>query len=82
MTRLWVSIGRIDRVRPGDLVGAIAGEANLPGNSIGAIDIFEKFSFVDVPSGSAQEVIKAMDNNMIRRKRVNVSLANQAAPVE
>jgi ATP-dependent RNA helicase DeaD len=82
MTRLWVSIGRIDRVRPGDLVGAIAGEANVAGNSIGAIDIFEKFSFVDVPSESAQDVIRAMDNNTIRRKRVNVSLANQAAAVE
>lgn len=75
MARLWVSIGRQDRVRPGDLVGAIAGEANISGSSIGAIDIFDKFSFVDVPADSADSVIAAMDNNMIRRKRVNVSLA-------
>lgn len=75
MVRLFFSVGRRDKVRPGDLVGAIAGETNIPGNSIGNIDIFDKYSFVEVPAEMAETVLQVMDNNMIRRKKVNVEIA-------
>jgi len=75
MVRLFFSVGRRDKVRPGDLVGAIAGETNIPGNSIGNIDIFDKYSFVEVPADMAETVLQVMDNNMIRRKKVNVEIA-------
>jgi ATP-dependent RNA helicase DeaD len=75
MTRLMVSIGRRDYVRPGDIVGAIAGEANIPGNSIGSIDIFDKFSYVDVPKDVANRVVDAMEGNTIKGRRVNIEIA-------
>ena len=75
MTRLSVSIGRRDYVRPGDLVGAIAGESGIPGSSIGSIDIFDKHTFVDVPNDVAGRVIQAMDGNNIKGRQVNVEIA-------
>ncbi|WP_461103016.1 DEAD/DEAH box helicase [Spirosoma koreense] len=75
MTRLMVSIGRRDYVRPGDIVGAIAGEANIPGSSIGSIDIFDKFSYVDVPKDVANRVVDVMEGNTIKGRRVNVEVA-------
>jgi ATP-dependent RNA helicase DeaD len=81
MVRLFFSVGRRDKVRPGDLVGAIAGETNIPGNSIGNIDIFDKYSFVEVPAEMAETVLQVMDNNMIRRKKVNVEIAKMEPAV-
>ncbi|AUD02720.1 DEAD/DEAH box helicase [Spirosoma pollinicola] len=75
MTRLMVSIGRKDFVRPGDIVGAIAGEADIPGNSIGSIDIFDKFTYVDVPKDVANRVVDAMEGNTIKGRRVNIEVA-------
>jgi ATP-dependent RNA helicase DeaD len=75
MTRLMVSIGRKDYVRPGDIVGAIAGEANIPGNTIGSIDIFDKHTYVDVPKDVAKRVVEAMEGNTIKGRRVNIELA-------
>jgi ATP-dependent RNA helicase DeaD len=75
MTRLMVSIGRKDYVRPGDIVGAIAGEANIPGNTIGSIDIFDKHTYVDVPKDVANRVVDAMEGNTIKGRRVSIEIA-------
>lgn len=79
MTRLFVNIGHNMRVRPQDFVGAIANEANIPGRSIGAIDIHEAFSFVDVPSGDAERVMHVLNNASIKGRPVNVELAQEGA---
>ena len=60
MTRLFVSLGRKAGITPGDLVGAITGEAGLKGTDIGAISIHEMFSVVEVPSAKANKVIKSL----------------------
>ena len=52
MVRLFLSVGRAEGVRPGDIVGAIANEANIPGQAIGAIDIYDHVSSVEVPASS------------------------------
>ncbi len=75
MTRLFVSIGRRDFVRPGDIVGAIAGEAGIPGSSIGSIDIFDKHTLVDVPNNVANQVVNAMEGNNIKGRRVSIEIA-------
>lgn len=75
MTRLFVSIGRRDFVRPGDIVGAIAGETKISGGSIGSIDIFDNHTFVDVPSDMANKVVEVMDGNQIKGRRVGVEVA-------
>lgn len=75
MTRLMVNIGRKDYVRPGDIVGAIAGEANIPGNTIGSIDIFDKHTYVDVPKDVANRVVDVMEGNTIKGRRVSIEIA-------
>jgi ATP-dependent RNA helicase DeaD len=70
-----VNIGRKDYVRPGDIVGAIAGEANIPGNTIGSIDIFDKHTYVDVPREVANRVVDAMEGNTIKGRRVSIEIA-------
>ncbi|MET0146848.1 MAG: DEAD/DEAH box helicase [Ilumatobacteraceae bacterium] len=68
-TRLFIGLGRNDRIRPGDLVGAIANESDLSGRDIGPINITDKFSTVDVPAAAADAVIAAMKQTTIRGKR-------------
>src|SRR5262249_41654943 len=59
-TRIFIGAGRLDSMRPGDLVGAIANEAGLPGHAIGPIRITDRFSLVEVPSDRAEHVIRAL----------------------
>ncbi|EOZ92610.1 Cold-shock DEAD-box protein A [Indibacter alkaliphilus LW1] len=75
MARLFLNLGKKDRIRPNDIVGAIAGETGLEGRNIGGIDIFDNFSFVDVPQKDADHVIKVMKNNTIKGKSVNMEIS-------
>ena len=75
MVRLFFNIGRAQRIRPEDIVRTIAEEADIPGNLIGAINIYEKFTFVEVPSDVAERVQSVMHRNTIRGLRVNVEPA-------
>ncbi|MEU6151573.1 DEAD/DEAH box helicase [Actinosynnema sp. NPDC047251] len=72
MTRLFVGAGRSAGIRPQDLVGAIAGEARLNGREIGAIEIADRFSLVEVPEGSAQQVITALRGATIKGRKVTI----------
>ncbi|GAA4946707.1 DEAD/DEAH box helicase [Actinoplanes utahensis] len=71
-TRLFFGIGRRAGVRPQDLVGAIAGESGLNVREIGAIQITDRFSLVEVPEPAADMVINAMQQAMIRGRRAAV----------
>jgi ATP-dependent RNA helicase DeaD len=72
MVKLWISAGRAEGVRPADLVGAISGEAGIPGKVIGSIDVVAHASFVEVPAGVAERVIRALSRARIRNNRVRV----------
>lgn len=75
MTRLFLQVGRQDGIRPGDIVGAIANEAGVSGNAIGAIEILERSTFVEVPEAEASHVIAALSRTKLRGKRVFVDVA-------
>lgn len=75
MARLFLNLGKKDRIRPNDIVGAIAGEAGVPGKSIGGIDIYDNFSFVDVPEKDAARVIEVMKVNTIKGQAVNMEIS-------
>jgi ATP-dependent RNA helicase DeaD len=66
MTRLFVGAGRRAGMRPGDLVGAITGEAGIQSRAIGAIEIGDGFSLVDVPEDRADDIIAALRATTIR----------------
>jgi ATP-dependent RNA helicase DeaD len=71
-TRLFFGVGRRANIRPQDLVGAIANESGLSGRDIGAIEISDRFSLVEVPASAADEVIEALRNSTIKGKRTVV----------
>jgi ATP-dependent RNA helicase DeaD len=72
MTRLFIGAGRERGIRPQDLVGAIANEAGLNGRQIGAIEIADRFSLVEVPEGSADAVVSALRGRTIKGKKTTV----------
>jgi ATP-dependent RNA helicase DeaD len=72
LIRLFVGAGRRAGIRPGDLVGAITGEAGIQSRSIGAIEINDGFSLVDVPEALADEVIEALRATKLRGLKVTV----------
>lgn len=74
MARLYVGVGREAGIRPGDLVGAIAKEAEVNSNIIGAIEIEPRFSIVDVPATMASDIIETLGRARIKGRRVTVRL--------
>ena len=71
-TKLYIGLGRAAGIRPADLVGAIANEARIDSRDIGAIDITERFSLVEVPASEAKRIISALRGKSIRGKKVSV----------
>jgi len=76
MVRLFVDVGRSHRISPADIVGAIANEGGVPGKAIGAIDIYDRFTFVDVPSELVQQVLSQMSSTRVRGQNANIRLAS------
>jgi ATP-dependent RNA helicase DeaD len=70
--RLFVGGGRRAGIRPGDLVGAITNEAGVPGSVVGAIQINDAFSLVDVQAAVADDVGRALAGATIRGRRLQV----------
>ena len=77
MVRLFMNIGKNQRIRPGDILGAIAGESGISGDLVGAIDMYDKYTFVEVPREYGKEVLKAMSKAKIKGKSINIEPANQ-----
>jgi ATP-dependent RNA helicase DeaD len=72
VTRLFVGTGRSAGIRPQDLVGVITGESNLSGRDIGAIEIADRFSLVEVPESAADDVVAALRGTSIRGRKATV----------
>lgn len=75
MVRLFMNIGRVQQIRPQDIVRWIAEESGIPGNIIGMINIYDKFTFVEVPEEHANRVLSCMHQNMIKGRKVSVEPA-------
>lgn len=77
MTRIFVGAGRTAGIRPQDLVGAIAGEADIAGREVGAIEIADRFSLVEVPTPVANRVVAALRASTIKGRKVTVRREQQ-----
>lgn len=75
MTRIFIGLGKNDGLRPGELVATIAGKCDIPGKSIGAIDIMERSTFVEVPSHISSKVIETLKRTKLRGKTASVDIA-------
>ena len=73
MTRLFLNVGQKDGIRPGDIVGAIANEAQIPGKAIGQIEIKDTYAFVEVPNDVVQRVVAALGRTRLRGREVRTA---------
>ena len=76
MARLFINIGKSQRVTPGDILGAVAGESGIPGRLVGSIDMYDGYTFVDVPAEYEEDVLNAMSHARIKGKHIHVEKAN------
>jgi len=72
---LFINVGKKQNIRKGDILGAITGETGLSGRVIGDIDVFDKYTFVEVPVEYAQDVQDTMKNVKIRGKSITIGPA-------
>ncbi len=77
MATLFLNVGKDQNLKPGDILGAVAGESGLPGRMIGSIDMYGRYTFVEVPKDCADEVLECMKKVRIRGKSVKVEKANR-----
>jgi ATP-dependent RNA helicase DeaD len=70
--RLFLGVGRVDGLRPGDLVKAIATQSGLPGSAIGSIRIADRFTLVEIPANDVEPVIEALSGLTWNGRRVTV----------
>jgi ATP-dependent RNA helicase DeaD len=78
MVRLLLDIGRSHGIQPGDVVGAIAGEAGIPGRAIGAIDIHPHETYVDVKEMHVERVLQQMSRGTLRGVAMTLRVASDA----
>jgi ATP-independent RNA helicase DbpA len=69
---LVIEGGKKDKVRAGDLLGALTGEAGLDGNSIGKIDIYDKQSYVAIEASKIDEAHEKLKNGKIKGKKFSI----------
>ena len=73
MQRYRVAVGHRDRVKPGNLVGAIAGETGLQGRSIGRIQIFDNHSLVDLPKGMPEDIFNSLRSLRVMNRELQIT---------
>lgn len=76
MIRLFVGLGRNEKISKGDILGAIANETGINGKNIGSIEVFDKFSFVEIREQDVQMVMRVMGKRKIKGKHPNMEIAD------
>ena len=77
MQRYRIEAGHEHKVRPGNIVGAIANEAGIESKHIGRINIFDDYSIVDLPEGMPKEVFQHLQNTYVAGRKIQISVFNQ-----
>ena len=75
MVRLFINVGKKDKIKPANILGAISGESGLPGKLVGSIDMLDNYTFVEVPSKYATAVLAAMENVTIKGRHISMEKA-------
>lgn len=78
--QLMIGIGKKDGIRPADVVGSIANEANISGSDIGPMDIRDEFTLVFIPEQYKQQVVTALESARFRGKRFEIKVAPAESP--
>lgn len=72
--RFFLNLGKKDGIRPRDILGAVAGECDIPGTDIGEIEILDKFSFFTAAKEHKNVILKKMNDSSIKGKDVVVEI--------
>ncbi len=72
MKRYRISVGRSHGVKPGNIVGAIANEGDIDSQFIGAIEIYDSYSTVDLPAGMPTEVETTLKNTRVSGQKLDL----------
>jgi DbpA-like RNA binding protein len=78
--KLWVGVGRKDNVRPGDVLGAIVGEAKIAADRVGKIEVRELYCLVEVRSDDAERVARSLTGTTLRGRRLTARVDRGHAP--
>lgn len=73
MVTLTISGGRKDKVRAGDILGALTSSTDLPASKIGKIDIFDKYAYVAVDAAVARQALKILTEGKIKGRKFRVT---------
>jgi ATP-dependent RNA helicase DeaD len=79
-TRLSIAVGKRDGIRPADVVGSIANEADVPGRDIGPIEIRDDITFVMIPTRYVEQVLQKVGHKRFRGKALNVRVTGGEGP--
>jgi ATP-dependent RNA helicase DeaD len=80
MQRFRIEVGYAHGAKPGNIVGAIANEANISSKNIGAIDIHDSYSFVDLPDGMPPETKDTLQKTRVAGQRLNLRAWSDEPP--
>lgn len=72
MVTLWIDGGRKDKVRPGDILGALTGDTGISGTEVGKIDIFDNHAYVAIKQESVNAALTCLRNGKIKGRSFNV----------
>ena len=72
MGRIFVGLGRHANIRPGDLMGAVVNESGLDGRLIGAIEVHDRFSIIEVPEDAVDHVIECLRRTTLRNRKAPI----------
>ncbi len=84
MERFRLEVGNVHGVKPGNIVGAIANEAEIESEYIGRIEIFDDYSTIDLPEGMPKEILKHLKAVWVSGQRLQISRfepTGQSSPV-
>ena len=74
MSTLCIAAGRKDKVRPGDILGALTGDAGIPGAQVGKIAIFDFQAYVAVERGVAKQALQRLNDGKIKGRSLRVRI--------
>ncbi|MBF6624099.1 MAG: ATP-dependent RNA helicase DbpA [Pseudomonas stutzeri] len=72
MVTLCIGAGRKDKLRPGDILGALTGDAGIPGTQVGKIAIFDFQAFVAVERGVAKQALNRLNSGKIKGRSLKI----------
>jgi ATP-dependent RNA helicase DeaD len=77
--RVFLAVGKRDQVRVGDIVGAVANEAGIDGDRIGAVEMFESHTTVELGADDAARAVAALANASLRGRRLSARIDERSA---